>query len=80
MLGIAEGADEGDDIESELMLGQGVAAFGLGAVGPEPGGAVAVAATADLQGKADESIEGSDGAVVVIVGPHALAAVGTVLA
>jgi hypothetical protein len=33
VFGIAEGADEGDDIQAELVLGQGVAALLLGAVG-----------------------------------------------
>src|SRR5262245_5743295 len=79
VLGVAQGTDEGDDIQPQLMLGQGIAAFGLGAVGPEVGGAVAGAAAADLESEADEAAEGDNGAVVVRVGPPAVAAGGAVL-
>ena len=58
VLGVAQGADQGDDVEAELVLGQGEAALGLGAVGDGVAGAVRVAAAADLEPEADRAVAG----------------------
>ena len=49
VLGVAEASDQGDDVEAELVVGQGEAALGLGAVGAAVAGAVGVVAAADLE-------------------------------
>jgi hypothetical protein len=58
--GVAQGADEGDDLQGELMLGQSPASFFLGAIGPQEAGAGGIVAASDLQVQADQLIEGSD--------------------
>ena len=70
VFGVAEAADEGDDVEAELVLGQGVEALGFGAVGLAVAAAVGVVAAADVQEQADQSSEGGDGASVAVVGPE----------
>ena len=42
VLGIAEPADQGHDVESELVIGQGEVGLGLGAVGPEEAGTLGI--------------------------------------
>ena len=46
--GVAEGADQGDDVEAEFVLGQGVEALRFGPVGLAVAAAVAVVAAADV--------------------------------
>jgi hypothetical protein len=79
MLAVPQGADEGDDVEAELVLGQGQAAFALGPVGAEMAVTGAVMAAADGQVQAGAAGEGNEGAVVGVVQPHALTAGGAVL-
>jgi hypothetical protein len=74
---VAEVADQGDDVEAELMLGQGIAAFGFGSVGLAVASTVGVVTASDVQKEAEESGEGSDGASVAVVGPQTLATGGT---
>jgi hypothetical protein len=69
---IAEAADVGDDVESELMLGQCVVSLGFGPVGLAVAFTVAVVAASDVEGEAQESGEGGDGASVLVIGPQAL--------
>ena len=64
MFGMAEAADQGDDIEAELVVGQGEEGFGFGAVGAVVAGAVRVGAAAELQGQAGDGVEGGDGAAI----------------
>src|SRR4051812_18458927 len=62
MLGVAEPADQGDDIQAGLVLRQGEAALLLGAQADPVSGTVGVAAAADLQVQADQPLQGHDGA------------------
>jgi hypothetical protein len=49
MLGVTQATDRGDDVEAELVLGQGEAALLLGPQADAVSGAVGVAATPDLE-------------------------------
>jgi len=70
MLGMTEGADGGDHIEPELMVGQDDRAFLLGADGDAESGTIGVAAASDLEGETDQAIQGSDGAASLVSGPE----------
>ena len=59
VLGIAEPADRGHDVESELVIGQGEMGLGLGAVGPEEAGALGIGTASDRQGQPEDAIEGA---------------------
>ena len=63
VLGVAEPADQGDDVEAELVLRQGEAPLLLGAEAGLVAGAVGVAAAADLEAQADQPLQGDDGAL-----------------
>ena len=78
VLGVAEAADQGDDVEAELVVGQGEVGFGLGAVGAVVARAGGVGAAADAQRQAGDGVEGRHGAVVGVVDGEALAALGAV--
>ena len=78
VLGVAEAADQGQDVEAELVVGQGEVGLGLGAVGPVVAGAVGVGAAADAQGEADDAVEGGDGAVFAVGGPKEMTALRAV--
>ena len=78
VLGIAEPADQGHDVESELVIGQGEVGLGLGPVGPEEAGARGIGAASDGQRQPDDAIEGGNGAKVVVVGIEAVSAFGAV--
>ena len=74
MLGVAERADHGDDVEAELVLRQGEAALLLGPQrGPIPR-ADSVAASPHLDGQADRPVEGDDDPVALVGGPERPAA------
>jgi hypothetical protein len=77
VLGMAEGADEGDDVEAELVLGEGEAALLLGAEGNMVAGAVGPATTPDLESEPDRTVEGGDRALGLVGGPEWPAALGT---
>ena len=62
VLGVAEPAGQGDDIQAELVLGQGETPPLLGAQAGPASGTVGVAAAADLQVQADQPLQGHDGA------------------
>src|SRR5262249_53484472 len=64
----AEGAGQGQDIEPELMRGQGEVGLGLGPVGSAEAGALGIGTASDQEGHPDGALEGGDGAEVVIVG------------
>src|SRR5262249_14715740 len=74
--GVAEPADQGDDVEAELVVGQDDAPLGLRAIGPVEGKAGLVAAASDSQYQPDDALQGGDGAAGGVVGPHEVAAVG----
>ena len=76
MLGVAEPADQGDDVEAELVLRQGEAPLLLGAEAGPAAGAVGVAAVADLEPEPDEALEGGDGPPGYVGGPERPAAGG----
>ena len=78
VLGIAEPADQGHDVEAELVIGQGEVGLGLGAVGPEEAGAIGIGAASDGQGQPEDAVEGGDGAEVVVVGIGPVLAFGAV--
>src|SRR5262249_38030386 len=67
VLGMAEVAHQGQDIEPELMIGQGEGGLGLGPVGAAEAGALGVGTASDQEGHPDGALEGGDGAEVVIV-------------
>src|SRR5436309_13956860 len=79
VLGVTQGADQGDDIKAYLMLGQGEAALTLRAVRAEMAAATPVMTAADRQVQAQATGQGDEGAVVGVVQPHALAAGGAIL-
>jgi hypothetical protein len=80
MLGVAQGACEGDDVQAELVAGEGEAALALGPVGAQVTAAASAMAAADRQVQPGAAGQGDEGAVVGVIQPHALAASGAVLA
>jgi hypothetical protein len=74
VLAIASVAHPGDDIEAELVLGEGQAAFGFRAIGFTKLQAGGVEAAANLQRETQNGLQGREGAVVVVSGPHGIAA------
>ena len=78
MLGVAEAADQREDVEAELVVGQGEVGLGLGPVGRVVARAGEVGAAPDLEGEPQDPIEGGDGAVVGVVRPEGVAALGAV--
>ena len=78
VLGIAEPAHQGHDVETELVIGQGEVGLSLGAVGSEEAGAGGIGAASDGQGQPEDAVEGADSAKVVVVGAGPMLALGTV--
>jgi len=78
VLGIAELADQGHDVESELVMRQGEVRFGLGAIGQQEPRAIEVGAAADREGQSNDAVEGGDGAEIVVVGIGPALAFGAV--
>src|SRR6185437_16478903 len=74
VLAVAEVTDQGDNVESKLVLGQGIVALGFRLVGFAVAFTVGVVTASDVEGEAQESGEGCDGASVLVVGPQALMA------
>src|SRR5262249_16697690 len=74
VLRVPQGADQGDDVQSELVVGQGEPAFGLGSIGATVAGASDVMAPADVQGQASDAVQSGDGASVVVIDPQGLPA------
>jgi hypothetical protein len=75
VLGIAEAADEGDDIESELVVRQCKGAFGFGTIGPLVCLAGGEVAATNGEIKPSDTGERVEGPVVGIVGPKMAATV-----
>src|SRR5215470_3121977 len=78
VLRIASRAHEGDDIQTEFMLGQGQAAFGFRTIGFTKLWTAAVEAAANLQRESQHGLQGREGTVVVISSPHGGATARTV--
>ena len=76
VLGVAEAADQGDDVEAELVLRQGEAALLLGPEADPVARAVGVAAAADLEPQPDEAVQGGDGPPGLVGRPERPAAGG----
>ena len=74
VLGVAEAADQGHDVEAELVVGQGEVGFGFRAVRAVVARAGGVGTAADAQRQAGDGVEGGHGAVVGVVNREALAA------
>jgi hypothetical protein len=68
VLGMSEPTDQGNDIEAELMIGQGEVGLGLGPVGLTEPGAIGIGTTSDGQREPEDAVESGDGAEVVIAG------------
>ena len=77
VLGMAQASDEGEDIETELVVGQGEMGFGLGSVGAMEAWAVEVVAAANTQGEPPDAVEAGDRALLEVIGRHGLMADGT---
>ena len=57
VLGMSEATDQGHDIESKLVIGQGEVGLGLGPVGPEEAGAIGIGAASDGQRQPEDAVE-----------------------
>ena len=77
MVGIALRANEGEDIEAKLVLGQGQAPFRFGPVWFAQLGTGQIEAASNLEGEPHDRLKGGNGTVVVISSPHGLTAAGT---
>ncbi len=74
MLGVAQGTNEGDEVEAELVLGLDDQPLGLGPHGAAEARAVAVATASDLDHQAEVPFKGHDGASVGVGGPEGMLA------
>ena len=75
MLGIAQAADEGDNIESELVVWQCEGAFDFGTIRPFMGRASGEVAATNGEIEPSDTGERVEGPVVGIVGPKMAATV-----
>jgi hypothetical protein len=66
VLAVAPGADQGDDVEAELVLRQDERALGLRPAGPAAAHTARVLAAADPQPQADQARERGHGAPVIV--------------
>ena len=74
VLRIATVAHKGDDIEAKFVLGEGQAAFGFWAVRFARLWAMGLETASNLQGQSEDGVQGRDCTVIVIGGPHGVAA------
>ena len=74
---VAQPPDAGDDVETELVVGQGPRTFLLGAVGLVVAGTLRVGAADDGLREAADGVEGGDGALALVEVPQAAATRGT---
>jgi hypothetical protein len=70
VLGAAQGADQGDDVEAELVLREGEAALRLGAERDGTSGTSRVATAADPEPEPDRADQGGDGPLGLVGGPE----------
>jgi hypothetical protein len=78
VLGRAEPADGRHDVEAELVVGQGEAGFGLGAIRAQEARAIGVGAASDRQDQAHHVLERGDRAEVMVIGMEPVLAFWTV--
>ena len=69
VLGVAQGADQRDEVQAELVLGQDETPFGLRSQGPPVPRAVGLPAAADLDDKSDGPVESDHRAAIGVGGP-----------
>jgi hypothetical protein len=62
MFGVPQATDQGDDVRTELVLGQGEASLLFGPQASPMAGAGRMAAASDLEPQQDQAVEGGDGA------------------
>jgi hypothetical protein len=77
VLGVPQGADEGDDVEAELEFREGEVSLLLGSEGDMVSGTSGLATAADLEAEPDHAVEGGDRALGLVGGPEGAAALGT---
>ena len=70
MVAVAQGANAGNDVEAELMMGQGPGAFFLGAIGLMVPATLGIVAADDGQGEAADVVQGGNGALILINHPE----------
>jgi hypothetical protein len=78
VFGVTQSPDQGEDIETELMMGQGEVGLGLRAPGSVEAVTGRIGAAADVQRQSGDGVESGDGAVVGVGGPQPLVASGAV--
>ena len=76
VLHIAQRAYPRDDIQAKLVLGQGQPPFFFWAIGAAKLRTGPVETAPDLQGEMHHVVQGRDGTIVMIGGPHRLTAEG----
>jgi hypothetical protein len=74
VVGVAQGAPQGQHVRTTRLAGQGEAAFGLGAEGLAKAPAPVVVAAADAHAQAEDGVGGGDRAGMVVVEEQGLAA------
>lgn len=74
LLGMAETSDQGQDVQTELMVRKGQEGFRLGVEGAVVAGAIGVRATANAQRQALDGIAGGNRAAVGVRCPEEVAA------
>ena len=73
---VAEAADQGENIEAELVVRQSEVRFGLWSVGPVEAFAGRVGAAANVQGEANDAVQRGHRAEVAVVVPELVEADG----
>src|SRR5215470_13470423 len=77
VVGIALRANEGEDIEAKLVLGPHQAPCRFGPVRFAHLGTRRIEAAPHLEGEPHDGLQGGNGTIVVLSGPHGLPAAGT---
>ena len=70
VLDVTQVANEGNDIESELVMGQGKMGFRLGSVGLVKAGTQGIRASPDMENKLHDTIQGGDGEIIFVRVPE----------
>jgi hypothetical protein len=74
MLSMTKASDECQDVEAELVVGQGQEGLGFRATGATVARTVGVWTATNEQGEAGSGVEGGDGAVLALGGPKEMTA------
>src|SRR5947209_6847726 len=70
VLGVAQATHQGNDVETELTLGQNEGSFLLRTIRLVEPGAVPIPAGSDHEGEGHQTLEGGDGAMAVVGHPE----------